>query len=101
MDASAIVKSSDHRPTLGKVSVGPLGATHQEVLDGILAKQRRSNPLKVCNDAIHDFFMGFFKCCDMMMPTRVNPELAAETARPWKSETGKVWCGAFRLQGLL
>eukprot|EP00518_Triparma_eleuthera_P019864 CAMPEP_0197561164 /NCGR_PEP_ID=MMETSP1320-20131121/24602_1 /TAXON_ID=91990 /ORGANISM="Bolidomonas sp., Strain RCC2347" /LENGTH=317 /DNA_ID=CAMNT_0043122775 /DNA_START=146 /DNA_END=1096 /DNA_ORIENTATION=+ len=87
MDASAIVKSSDHRPTLGKVSVGPLGATHQEVLDDILAKQRRSNPLKVCNDAINDCFLGIMNCCEAMLPTRVSPEMMAEQTRPMKSET--------------
>eukprot|EP00520_Triparma_pacifica_P015576 CAMPEP_0118632240 /NCGR_PEP_ID=MMETSP0785-20121206/335_1 /TAXON_ID=91992 /ORGANISM="Bolidomonas pacifica, Strain CCMP 1866" /LENGTH=349 /DNA_ID=CAMNT_0006522989 /DNA_START=18 /DNA_END=1064 /DNA_ORIENTATION=+ len=89
MDASALVSGSNARPTLGKVSVGPLGTTHEEMLEAILRKQRRSNPLKVVNDAINDCFMGIFRCCDLMIPTRVNPEMGADernTVRPHSAE---------------
>ncbi|GMH57656.1 hypothetical protein TrLO_g15258 [Triparma laevis f. longispina] len=87
MDASAIVKSSDHRPTLGKVSMGPLGADHGEVLGEILHKQRRSNPLKIVHDAVSDCAVGFFNCCDYMNPTKVSPEYAAGTAKVMKAQT--------------
>mmetsp|Transcript_11683 Transcript_11683/g.21281 ORF Transcript_11683/g.21281 Transcript_11683/m.21281 type:complete len:349 (-) Transcript_11683:27-1073(-) len=87
MDASAIVKSSDHRPTLGKVSMGPLGSTHGEVLDEILHKQRRSNPLKVVNDIFSDCFTGIFNCCSYMNPTKVSPEYAAGTAKVMNAQT--------------
>ena len=90
MDASAMVSNATARPTLGKVSVGPLGTTHEEMLEAILNKQRRSNPLKVVNDAINDCFLGIFRCCEVMMPTRVNPEMGADernSVRPKSSET--------------
>ncbi|GMI31337.1 hypothetical protein TrCOL_g9031 [Triparma columacea] len=90
MDASAMVSNATARPTFGKVSVGPLGTTHEEMLEAILNKQRRSNPLKVVNDAINDCFLGIFRCCEVMMPTRVNPEMGADernSVRPKSSET--------------
>jgi len=90
MDASSIVSGHDARPTLGKVSVGPLGSTHEEMLDAILRKQRRANPLKVVHDAIAEFFGCLLKCCDTIIPTKVSPEVGADdrnTVRPMRSET--------------
>ncbi len=86
MDASAIVSSADHRPTLGKVSVGPLGTQHQDILDSILHKQRRKNPVKVCKDAFDNCFRESFKLCLAAMPTEVSDDLMMERTRPMPAE---------------
>ena len=81
MDASAVVSSGGSRPTLGRCGVGPLGNEHSEMIEEILSKQRRTNPLKRFYDGVNDFFLKAAHCFEVMMPTRVSPELLA--VRRW------------------
>ena len=86
MDASALVKGVDSRPTLGRVGVGPLGGVHTDMLEEILNNQRSNNPVKRVSDFFADFFLCIFHCLGMLVPTRVSPELAFEKSRPLRPE---------------
>jgi len=86
MDASAIVSSSDHRPTLGHVSTGPLGDEHSVILNEIFDKGKKMNPLRRCRDAINDVFYTMFVCFNAVLKPELSEDLRMERTRPMSNE---------------
>jgi hypothetical protein len=86
MDASAIVQSTDHRPTLGRVSVGPLGDTHSDIIEAILHKQKKKNPLRRFRDTVNDCCYTVLVNCEKMIPSEVSEDLRMERTRPMSAE---------------